>query len=461
MTKRKLAQRKAAAAKKAQDKDKDKATVSENHQEEEDKHEDANNSQEEQADDKKQQKKNEEGEQPSKAPKRARKRSKPDTEPEFFEDKRNLVIFFAQYSLLNSVFPEDLWKEVFPVGTEFASYVPVGSITLGLSVQLEFYKFGGKPHGQTGNAFEEGGELHGKKVYLFGCTEPQMVPFKDEMKITHVPVVVAVISPFPPSDKIGINSVQREAEEIVPMKLMKMDWVPYIPLQNRYLNPWDFPCTCNLACDPFAAHPECSNLTLMCDLDLQGQHGGKVKIRDIYPALHSKKFGFKRIEGCFSFLNCCCRSALRHLKEDRVKKFEYCLPYFYNPLQEDELEQSTVVQILFPIEPKPVFCEFDWEFDEVEEFTDKLIEEEELPADQKEDFKNFLKEKVREAKKANREAREARKKAKEEMSAEKKAAFENIRFYKFYPVASPDTPDVSGVKAPFINRYYGKAHQVF
>lgn len=378
MTKRKLAQRKAATTKKAQDKDKGKATVSENHQEEEDKHEDANKSQEEQADDKKQQEKSEEEEQPSKAPKRARKRSKPDTEPEFFEDKRNL---------------EDLWKEVFPVGTEWDQLHLVYQYNWNFT-NLE-------------NAFEEGGELHGKKVYLFGCTEPQMVPFKDEMKITHVPVVVAVVSPFPPSDKIGINSVQREAEEIVPMKLMKMDWVPYIPLQNR---------------------------------------GSMVE----------------RLKSEIFILRCTQRrSALRHLKEDRVKKFEYCLPYFYNPLQEDELEQSTVVQILFPIEPKPVFCEFDWEFDEVEEFTDKLIEEEELPADQKEEFKNFLKEKVREAKKANREAREARKKAKEEMSTEKKAAFENIRFYKFYPVASPDTPDVSGVKAPFINRYYGKAHQVF
>lgn len=43
-----------------------------------------------------------------------------------------------------------------------------------------------------------------------------------------------VVSPFPPSDKIGIKSVQRETEEIVPMKQMKMDWVPYIPLGNRY-----------------------------------------------------------------------------------------------------------------------------------------------------------------------------------------------------------------------------------
>ncbi|KAL0432021.1 UNVERIFIED_CONTAM: protein HEAT INTOLERANT 4 [Sesamum radiatum] len=227
-------------------------------------------------------------------PKRA-KVSKPESEPEYFPEKRNL---------------EDLWQQVFPVGTEVAS-------------------------------------------------------------------------PFPPSDKIGIKSVQRETEEIVPMKQMKMDWVPYIPLENR--------------------------------------------------------------------------AGLKHLKLERVKKFEYCLPYllmssasFWQTstirFQEDELEQSTVVQLLFPIDPKPVFCEFDWELDELEEFTDKLIEEEELPADQKEAFKDFVKEKVREAKKANREAMEARKKALAEMSEETKAAFENMRFYKFYPVSTPDTPDVSSVK---------------
>ncbi|KAM7514225.1 hypothetical protein LguiA_003810 [Lonicera macranthoides] len=100
---------------------------------------------------------------------------------------------------------------------------------------------------------------------------------------------------------------------------------------------------------------------------------------------------------------------------------------------------------LFKLNPC-IFCEFDWELDELEEFTDKLIEEEELTEDQKDAFKDFVKEKVREGKKANREAREARRKALAEMSEETKAAFEKMRFYKFYPVPSPDTPDVSSVK---------------
>ncbi|KAI4345188.1 hypothetical protein L6164_012335 [Bauhinia variegata] len=303
--------------------------------------------------------------------------SKPETKPEYFEDKRNL---------------EDLWRETFPVGTEWDQLDSVYQFKWNFS-NLE-------------NAFEEGGILHGKKVYLFGCTEPQLVSYKGENKVVCIPVVVAVVSPFPPSDKIGINSVQREAEEIIPMKQMKMDWVPYIPLEDR-------------------------------------------------------ESQVDRLKSQIFILSCTQRrSALKHMKLDRLKKFEYCLPYFYQPFKEDELEQSTEVQIIFPAEPKPVFCEFDWELDELEEFTDNLIEEEELLADQKDAFKQFVKEKVREAKKANREAREARRKAIEEMSAETKAAFENMRFYKFYPVQTPDTPDVSNVKSPFINRYYGKAHEV-
>ncbi|KAG8383458.1 hypothetical protein BUALT_Bualt04G0015300 [Buddleja alternifolia] len=304
--------------------------------------------------------------------------SKPETEPEYFPEKRNL---------------EDLWQQVFPVGTEWDQLDMVYQYKWNFS-NLE-------------DAFEEGGELFNKKVYLFGCTEPQLVSFQGQGKVTMIPVVVAVVSPFPPSDKIGIKSVQRETEEIVPMKQMKMDWVPYIPLENR-------------------------------------------------------ESQVERLKKSQIFILSCNqrRAGLKHLKIERVKKFEYCLPYFYQPLQEDELEQSTVVDLLFPIDPKPVFCEFDWELDELEEFADKLIEEEELSADQKEPFKDFVKEKVREAKKANREAREARKKARAEMSEETRAAFENIRFYKFYPVSTPDTPDVSNVKAPFINRYYGKAHKV-
>ena len=44
------------------------------------------------------------------------------------------------------------------------------------------------------------------------------------------------------------------------------------------------------------------------------------------------------------------------------------------------------------------------------------------------------------------QAKEARRKALEEMSEGTRQAIENQRFYKFYPVQTPDTPDISNVK---------------
>ncbi|OVA10697.1 hypothetical protein BVC80_645g5 [Macleaya cordata] len=286
---------------------------------------------------------------------------KPDKEQpeEYFEEKRNL---------------EDLWQAAFPVGTEWDQLDSVYQFKWNFS-NLE-------------NAFEEGGVLNGKKVYIFSCTESLYVG-----RVILIPIVVAVVSPvFPPSDKIGIKSVQRVEEEIIPMKQMKMDWVPYIPLEYR---------------------------------------GNQVE-------------RLKKSHQIF-ILNCTQRRAsLRNLKIEQLKKFEYCLPYFYQPLKEDELDQSTAINIIFPAEPAPVICEFDWELDEIEEFVDGKVKNEE---------------KVREAKKANREARESLEKAISEMSKDTKDAFEEMRIYKFYPVQTPDTPDIS-MKSHFINRYYGKAHEV-
>ncbi|XP_057431412.1 protein HEAT INTOLERANT 4-like isoform X2 [Lotus japonicus] len=232
---------------------------------------------------------------------------------------------------------EHLWRETFRVGLEFDEFDSVIQFNWDFS-NLE-------------NAFKEGGVLYGKNVYLFGCTElDQFITFQGESQVVFIPVVVAVVSPFPPSNKIGINSVQREVEEIIPMTQMEMNWAPYILHEDR---------------------------------DSQVDR------------LNSQIF-------ILSFTQ--PSSALEHLQEDRLK-YKYCLPYFYTPFKEDEIEKHSEVQIIFPAEPKEIYCEFDWELDELEEFTDEVIQEEELSEDQKDAFKEFVKEKVREAKKAKREER--------------------------------------------------------
>ncbi|GKA07301.1 heat intolerant 4-like protein [Tanacetum coccineum] len=160
------------------------------------------------------------------------------------------------------------------------------------------------------------------------------------------------------SNHVGLKQPSRK---VVDMKQMKMDWVPYVPLGKR-------------------------------------------------------SFLVERLKSQIFVLSCVQRRAgLKHLKEERVAEFTYCIPYFYNPFEEDETEESTIVELLYPVEP-PVYCEFDWEFDEVEEYTNNLIAAEELSEDQKDAFKEFLKEKVQERKRANREARQKRKQALEELS---------------------------------------------
>ncbi|CAM6088879.1 unnamed protein product [Calypogeia fissa] len=292
----------------------------------------------------------------------------------------------------------DLWKEAFPVGTEWDQYDRVYEIKWDFS-NLE-------------EAFEEDGVLHGKKVYLFGCTEPQLVWFGDISRVVHIPAIVAVVSPFPPSDKVGIKSVQMEGENIVPMKQMKMDWVPYIP-------------------QDWTDHTSIE----------------RYKSVQIYT------------------LKCAQRkAALKQLRQERIKKYEYCLPYLYQPLKEEDVKTDTIVSIMYTFDDDesrpPVVSEFDWEFDEVEEYTDNLINEEQISAEEKDKFMAYVKQTVQAEKKKLRDAREMRRKAIEEMSPETKEALENMKFYKFYPKKSADAPDISESKSPFINRYYGKATQI-
>lgn len=304
----------------------------------------------------------------------------PSPEPQYVEEQRNL---------------QDLWKAAFPVGTEWDRLDSVYKYDWDFT-NLE-------------REFEEGGKFYGignNKVYLFGATETSSPSLP-----VLIPTLVAVVAPRPPSMEIGIRSVQREGEEIVPMKQMKMDWIPYIPLEVR--EGW------------------------------QSERASKSSLPQIF------------VLGCTQR-----KASLKQMKEDRWMKFQYCMPYLLNPNDEAE-EQSTEVDILFPQEPNPpLFCQFDWDMDEVEEFTNDLIKAEELTDDQKEAFMEFVKEEVKKAKKHNREEREARRKRMEDPKyQEAKAFYENMRVYKIYPVQTPNTPVIEQ-KSPYINYYYRSAHEV-
>ncbi|VAH17933.1 unnamed protein product [Triticum turgidum subsp. durum] len=169
------------------------------------------------------------------------------------------------------------------------------------------------------------------------------------------------------------------------MEEMKMSWVPYIPLQDRF-----------------------------------GRIGSlKTKI----------------------FTLCCTqrRSVLNRMNTESANQFYYYTPYM--PLNPPEDEDGMVVRVIYPLEPL-IVCDFDLEWDDYKVLAHKLVEDEGLPEDEREKI----------------EAEEARKKAIEDMDPKQREAFENMKLYKFYPVKTPDTPDVNNMKSRHINRYYGRAH---
>ncbi|KAD3068155.1 hypothetical protein E3N88_36035 [Mikania micrantha] len=114
-------------------------------------------------------------------------------------------------------------------------------------------------------------------------------------------------------------------------------------------------------------------------------------------------------------------------------------PFFDNPYKVDERRhQNSVVDIVYPTETGVIIQKFNWECHVSEGLAKRLIDAGELPRDQKDAFKKFVREKVNEGKRANREAIQQLIEAAEELSrteVEVAAAFEKMRFYKFYPVA--------------------------
>lgn len=289
---------------------------------------------------------------------------------------------------------EDVWREVFLAGTEWDQLADVGKIDWDFE--------------HLDDALNEEGELEGKPVHLFGATEPQLL-MKDEKdtrgSVISVPVIVAVVSSRPPPATIGIKSVQRAEEEIIPMAQLKMGWHPHTP----------------------------ENVETM---------------RRYRPNVHVLKCETRR-------------ARLRNMNEAAVHKYDYVLPYIIRPGQEEDITLDTNVQVLADLEglKVPLMCEYDFELDDLEEFVEKEIEENELDTKKHtEALKTAIKETVRATKLKYKAEREARKKRIDDIPKEDRLAIQNMKLYKFYP--ANEWPDVSGIKARFINRYYGQADKI-
>ncbi|CAL9003537.1 unnamed protein product [Prunus brigantina] len=138
------------------------------------------------------------------------------------------------------------------------------------------------------------------------------------------------------------------------------------------------------------------------------------------------------------------RAALKPLKEEGSMKLQHYMPYL------DHKEEDH-------------WCWVEREIDGVAKtIIDELKDDNELSPVVKAGLKDYVLDKLYEAKrKHQREFRQAMRKTTSVQAApEAEEGFENMRIYKFYPMQSPKTPDISKAKYKFINKYCGKAHEV-
>lgn len=293
---------------------------------------------------------------------------------------------------------DDIWHDVYLSGTEMD--------------QLEDVRKYDWDFSHLDEALTAGVLADAPMVHLFGCTEPKILPTspKDEAgSLVAVPVIVAIASSRPPPSMLGIKSVQRAEEEIVPMSSVRMSWHPR-PADNA----------------PRRNPPK--------------------------PKVHVLKCTERR-------------ARLKNMDEMAVHRYDYVMPYIIRPGQENDDIPDTNVQVLVDDlagRSNPVMMDFDYEMDDLEEFVEEQINENELdPSKHVEPLRNAIRAAVKARKEEIKAERNAKVTRLQDMPEEERQSIATMKLYKFYPSNEEEKyPDVSNSKVSYVNRYYGKADEV-
>ncbi|KAK4536124.1 hypothetical protein CDCA_CDCA07G2149 [Cyanidium caldarium] len=317
----------------------------------------------------------------------------------------------------------DVWKQVYLVGTEIEQIDGVyafgwdfSHLDRDLSARLD------------GHRADAGSDTDSasRPVYLFGGTEPQLVRIHGEDTVVPIPVVVVVQSRVPPPALVGLKSVQRVREEIVPMRSVKMD---FFPIDDLVM----------VSSDPSPPHQ---------------------KRQRRAPRLYALQCEQRRV-------------SLRNLSEERRRRWDYVLPYMFRPdLQElaegepmvnGDAADDTSVQVLveWPSRPsQPLVMEYDWEMDDMEEVIAERLRDEQLEhsdAD-RQAIRGAIRDAVRARKAQLRAEREERRQRLAALTPEQRESLRTMQLIKYYPCNA--VPDIQACKTRYINRYYGKATEV-
>lgn len=301
---------------------------------------------------------------------------------------------------------DDIWADVYLSGTEWEQLAGVGRHA------WDFAHLDDALYDGALSAAAAPGTL----VHLFGCTEPQLVPLAPDDaagSLVVVPVIVAVLSARPPPATVGIKSVQRADEEIAGMGSLRMGW-----------------------------------------------HARQADNAPRRKAPKERVFVLKCNER---------RARLKNMDEAAVHKYDYVLPWVLRPDKPLEDPVTSVQVLVDDLEGRenraPVMLDFDYAVESVDEAVDEAVEDNELD---KEKHGAKVKDAITKSAKAKKAEVAAEKAAHQKLvdaiSSEDRESLKAMKVFKFYPSNEDDHfkyPDVSGIKAKYVNRYYGQADQVF
>lgn len=265
------------------------------------------------------------------------------------------------------------------------------------------------------NDLTEGALAEAKTLHIFGTTEPQLVPIGTNAagevltKVVPIPSLVVVVGDGALPDQLGVKSVQMAEETIITMRSQGMEWGPLRSL-------------------------------LPSDADW--------KRRQVY------------------VLRCKTRrSRARNMSEVDARRYEYCLPYIFlprlNAVKPGDFDSN--VSILMPTvcNGVQVQCAFDydWRADgDADEYVATQIRDSGWPVEITAELAAFVKARVAETKETIKKHRAELKARLDALGAEETARLDGLRFVKYYPQNA--TPDLSAIRSPYINRYFGRAHEV-
>jgi len=176
----------------------------------------------------------------------------------------------------------------------------------------------------------------------------------------------------------------------------------------------------------------------------------------------SKNINYDNLPNVFA-LHCNLRKdVLKRMKEEDVRKYEYCLPYCFRPsrvVEEIKKDHSGAIEMLYVFEGKgkgSIQFSYDPEEDDINTIVEEVCEDNELDEKEYADkLKNFIKEETKKFKDTVQQKIDAKQAEIEKMTEDERKSLNEMTVYKFYP--QNKKPDLSPFKVGYVNRYYGKA----